>query len=186
MIKPPWFPSQLRSIKKQEHIFIVAFLLTAPFIGYALRLIRLPMIDLTEIFYPAARVPFLPYSVKGFINPPWAALLIAPLSLIPYELGRTLISLLNMLVTGLVVLKYGGGKFALIVTYTSYPFLFLLGTGSIEWIPMLGLLLNWPILMLAKPQSGAGVLILWLKRKKDKLAFVSLIATFIGLSSTLR
>jgi hypothetical protein len=89
---------------------------------------------------------------------------------------------LNMLVTGLVVLKYGGGKSALLITFTSYPFLFLLSTGSVEWMPMLGVLFNWPFLILAKPQSGALVLLVWLKRTKNKLTFILSIAAFIGIS----
>lgn len=182
MFKSTWFPLQLRSITKQERTFVIAFLLAAPFIGYALHLVRLPMVDLTVVFYLVAQIPLHPYSIEGFINPPWAALFVAPLSLVPYELGRILISLLNMLVTSLLVLRSGGGKFALIITMTSYPFLFLLSTGSIEWIPMLGLLFNWPILILAKPQSGALVLFVWLKRTKGKLAFVLSIAAFLGLS----
>lgn len=182
MNKPTWFTSHLPSLGKQERTFIVAFLLAAPFIGYALHLVRLPMVDYTVVFYPVAHDPFHPYSVQGFINPPWVALLLAPLSLIPYELGRILISLLNMCVTSMVVLKYGGDKPALLITVTSYSFLFLLGTGSIEWMPMLGLLLNWPILILAKPQSGALVLLVWLKRTKNKLVFILSIAAFLGLS----
>lgn len=175
-------PSRFQSIRKEQYTFLIAFLLAAPFIGYALHLVPLPMVDLTVVFYPVAHTPFHPYSIPGFINPPWAALLIAPLSLIPYELGRILISLLNMFVTSLVVLKYGGSKSALLITLTSYPFLFLLSTGSIEWMPILGLLLNWPFLILAKPQSGALVLLVWLKRTKGKLGFVLSIIAFLGLS----
>jgi hypothetical protein len=169
-------------LSKQENAFILAFLIAAPFIGYMLHLINLPMGDLTTIFYPAAQDFLHPYAIEGYINPPWAALLIAPISWIPYELGRVLISLLNMLVTGLVVLKYGGGKSALLIIFTSYPFLFLLSTGSVEWMPMLGLLFNWPILILTKPQSGGLVLLVWFKRTKRKLTFILCIAAFIGLS----
>ena len=167
---------------EQKRTFIYAFLVAAPFIGYALHLTYLPMRDLTTIFYPAAQSFLHPYSIQGYINPPWAALLVAPISLFPYEFGRILISLLNMLVTGLLVLKYGGGKSALFIIFTSYPFLFLLSTGSVEWMPMLGLLFNWPILILAKPQSGALVLFVWLKRTQGKLAFIFSIAAFLGLS----
>ncbi len=182
MSTPTWFTPYLPSLSKQERTFIVAFLLAAPFIGYALHLVRVPMVDLTIVFYPAAHDPFHPYSIQGFINPPWVAFFLAPLSLIPHELGRILISLLNIFVTSMVVLKYGGDKSALLITLTSYPFLFLLSTGSIEWMPMLGLLLNWPILILAKPQSGALVLLVWLKRTQRKLMLILSIATFLGLS----
>lgn len=182
MLATTWFGERFLSKRNQERPFMIAFLFAIPFIGYALHFVQPSMGDLMTIFYPAAKIPLQPYSIEGFINPPWVALLIAPLSLIPPQLGRILISLLNLLLTSLLVLKYGGGKFALLITLTSYPFLFLLSTGSVEWMPMLGLLLNWPILILAKPQSGALVLLLWLKRTKNKWTFILSIVTLLGLS----
>lgn len=140
------------------------------------------MRDLTEVFYPAAQRPFSPYSVDAFLTPPWVALLIAPLSFLPLWFVRVLAPLLNLLFTGLVVLKYGGSGSSLLITMTSYPFLFLLGTGSVEWIPMLGLLLRSPILMLSKPQSGMLALLIWLERADHKLRFLLSIVVFLGLS----
>ena len=177
------FTSWLRTVtKREEFSFIIAFLLTAPLIGYILYFIHLEMADFTVVFYPTAQVPLHPYSIQGFINPPWTALLIAPLALFPYELSRILMSLMNMLVTGLLVYKYGGGKLSLFVVLTSYPFIFLLGSGSVEWIPMLGLLFNLPILILAKPQSGALVLLVWFKQSENKKIFILSIVTFLTLS----
>ena len=171
-----------RSMTKREYNFIAAFALAAPVIEYALHRVQLEMVDFTTVFYPVAQTPLHPYAVPGFISPPWTALLIAPFAIIPYGIGRVLISLVNLLVAGLLVLKYGGGKLALLVTLTSYPVLFLLGSGSVEFLPMLGMLLNWPILILVKPQSGALALLIWFKRAKNKLAFALCMAALLGVS----
>ena len=174
--------SYFQKITKREHSFIIAFLLTAPLIGYILYFVHLEMADFTIVFYPVAQTPMHPYRIQGFINPPWTALFIAPLALFPYELSRILMSLMNMLITGLLVHKYGGNRMSLFVVLTSYPFLFLLGSGSVEWIPMLGLLFNLPILILAKPQSGVFILIIWFKQSEHKKKFVLSIATLLILS----
>jgi hypothetical protein len=172
----------LRATTNRRHSFTVAFVLVAPLIGYALHRVHLPMVDFTVVFGPVAQTPLHPYTIPGFIGPPWTALFVAPLAVFPVDLGRALISLVNMLITSLLVLKYGGGTLSLFVTLTSYPFLFLIGSGNVEFVPMLGLLLNWPILILAKPQSGALVLLVWLKRAENKLAFVLTLAALLGVS----
>lgn len=167
---------------RAEYSYLVSVLLTAPIIGWLFVSFHFPMFDFTEVFYVVGKVPLRPYSIQYFQNPPWVAILLSPISLFPYEFARVLTILINFAITGLLVIKYDGERAALLITLTSYPFLFLLATGSVEWIPMLGILLSSPILVLAKPQSALFILLIWLKRTRTKVVFVLSIGTFLVVS----
>ncbi len=114
-----------------------------------------------------------PYEVRGLANPAWVMLYL-PHSALPPRVGNAVNLLLNILIPALIVFKYWGKDGAkvtiplLVMLYTFPPFLDLVRTNNIEWIPLLALLLpdEWLIATLAvKPQSiGGAALIRWKKR----------------------
>ena len=175
-------PKDKRVFMGAEYNFLLSVLLVAPLIGWIFTTFHFPMFDFTQVFYVVGKVPMQPYSVKYFQNPPWVAILLSPISVFPYEFARILVILINFAVTGLLVIKYGGERVALLVTLTSYPFLFLLATGSVEWIPMLGILLGNPILVLGKPQSALLILLIWWKRAKQRVVLALFTGVFLMVS----
>jgi len=109
-----------------------------------------------------AMSPLTPYATPGFVNPPWVALVVAPLALVPERVAIALILAAN--VTALITLAQsrGAGLAGLVMLATSYPFMEMLQSGAIEFVPALGLLAGGElgaVLLLGKPQSGAGVLV---------------------------
>jgi len=154
---------------------IAAFLLVSPIIIFFLSLPGLIQVDWRDTFYAAAQQPFSPYNVKSYNYFPWPALIISPLGLLPYMVSRVINSYLNIFLTLLVVLKYKGGKLALIITLTSIPFLSLIASSSIEWVVMLGILLAnefSPIFLLTKPQSCFFIVVIWFKNATSKFKFI--------------
>lgn len=117
-----------------------------------------------------------PYAVHGLLNPAWVMLYL-PHSLLPLRVGNAVNLLLNVSIPGAVIYKYWGKDGPRVVIplwvmlYTFPPFLDLIRTNNIEWVPLLALLLpdSWLIATLAvKPQSiGGAALIRWKTRGFD-------------------
>lgn len=127
-----------------------------------------------------------PYEKEYFINPPWTVFPLYPFTLMTFSLGLALNSTLMLFVTVLLISKRGGDSISLLLALTSFPFLSTIANGQIEWIPMLGVIIQSPYalpFLLAKPQSGA--LIILSRMNKDNLvwyvtsALVTLIASVL-------
>jgi hypothetical protein len=81
---------------------------------------------------------------------------------------------LNLVAIGLLIKKHRGSLFSILLTFTSFPFLTLVSSGSIEWIPALGYLIPSGLgffVLLAKPQSGSLMAIDWFMKSERKLPF---------------
>lgn len=110
----------------------------------------------------AALNPIQPYATPGYINPPWVALV--PFWMFPPGVAVALCSALTM--TCLLALAHDRGARlpGLVLLATSFPILSAIQNGAVEFVPALGLLIGGEfgtILLLGKPQSGAGVLLRW-------------------------
>jgi hypothetical protein len=136
-------------------------------------------------FYPPAKMPFDPYSVDGFMNPPWTAILLFPLSLFPFHISTLLNSSLAIVVFSALVLHKNGNLLSLILTITSVPVFLLSGIGNIDWLPALGFFFanEWGIiLMLIKPQNGLFAGIDWYYRQQNKARFIIIPFVFVAIS----
>ena len=105
-----------------------------------------------------------PNHVPGYVNPPWAALLV-PYGLLPIRISNVINLLLNIAVLFFAIRKVNGGWLGILLTFTSPLFFDLARVNPIDWIPLLGFLLPtaWGLpLMAIKPQTlGASMLIKW-------------------------
>jgi hypothetical protein len=130
--------------------------------------------DWRLIFYKVGTAN--PYDTHAFINPPWVALLVRPLSLFPDRISLALNLAITCAVFLALVEQRGGKPAHAVLLLTSAPFLSLLQNGNVEWIPAVGFLAGGvpgSFLLLAKPQSGFLACVYWLKRSRDKLAFIN-------------
>jgi hypothetical protein len=158
-------------------VWIRKILVVMVFIGWVFLFLflQVPAIDWRDTFRPVSLVPQDPFSVKTFINLPWAAILLYPLHFFNENLGMAINSSLNLMVIGALILSRKGSLFSLALTLTSLPFLSLIANGSIEWIPALGFLLqnSWGvILLLTKPQSGILASLAWFLSARKKWLFL--------------
>jgi hypothetical protein len=107
-----------------------------------------------------------PYTVKGFLNPPFTMIFL-PHSFLPDQLGNTINILLNISVVLYAIHKLGGDWKTLGLVFTSPVFFDLCRTNNIEWLPLLGLTIGPNLggtLLLCKPQSLGLVFLIWAKR----------------------
>jgi hypothetical protein len=101
----------------------------------------------------------------------------------PARLSLAANAFLNLAVTTLVVIRYGGGSKSLIVALTSLPFATLLLYGNVEWVSMSAFLVPHSlalILIATKPQTGALAGLVWFRQAPSKLRlFLPLIAVVL-------
>jgi len=137
----------------------LGLLIVSPLIVYIFAVYLPYTVDWYDGAGIAARNPLHPYQIPAFINPPWYALLLSPLGLLPPQVGQALNTFLNLAVTALVVVRYRGSKSSLLLTLTSLPFAALVLNGNVEWISMTAFLLpsEWALpFIFAKPQTGGA------------------------------
>ena len=149
--------------------------IVAPLVIFAFSLVLPPAGDFLDAFWPAAHAPLDPYRVPGYLNPPWIALLLYPLTFLPERLAQAVIAFLNLAVTLLLVVRCGGNRWSVLLALTSAPFLSLLVNGNMDWLPMAAFLLPAEAglaVALSKPQVGMLAGLLWFKRAKRKLLFL--------------
>ena len=124
-----------------------------------------------------------PYSIGGFINPPYVMAFILYM-LLPFRWSNALNAIINLGVLALANWKYKGGLFGLLMIFTSAYFLNLMLANNIDWIPLLGVMCP-PglgiILISVKPQTLAGIGLIWLKRHGPKVMIPAVCVTALSL-----
>ena len=165
----------------------LALCLVSPLLVFAFFLTLPPASDFIDSFWPAAQFPLDPYRVASYLNPPWVALLLYPLTFLSERVAQAIIAFLNLAMTLLLIAKFKGGLRSFLLTISSAPFLSLLINGNIDWLPMIAFLIpaNWGlVLLLSKPQVGIMAGLVWFKQSKLSIllvlpASVLLIVSFI-------
>lgn len=125
-----------------------------------------------------------PYAIPTFTSPPWLVMLL-PHAWLPVAWGNAINLCLNILLIALVIRRFHGGWQLMLLVYTSPPFLDLVRTNNVDWIPLLALLLPpmWGLPLLAlKPQSLSGVAVIWWKRSTQRIRLLIPLLVIIGLS----
>jgi hypothetical protein len=138
-------------------------------------------VDFT-LLYPAGKAVWSlqnPYvAAPLFFNPPWALLILTPLSLLPIQAARWLWLVLAMVGYFIVFKRLNLSKFATIAMFLS-PFVYFdLGIGNLDWLVLLGATLpptfgSWVVFL--KPQISFALIALWVKQK-NWLAVLPVIA----------
>jgi hypothetical protein len=126
-----------------------------------------------------------PYSVPTFYNPPWALIPLLPLALLPAHLGYSILFVLGMFGFSYLAHRLGAKLLILIFVILSYPLLFSLVHGQIEWLVLIGLILPPQIglfFILIKPQIGAVIALFWLVEAWRNGGFILVFKTFLPVS----
>ncbi|MFZ4814749.1 MAG: hypothetical protein ACOYL5_09445 [Phototrophicaceae bacterium] len=178
---PRWWdqPRFWQALALSQALAIVYWL-----VAYALRPIIFIWWDQTYTFRVAAAHFLTPNQMApAFFNPPWVALILAPLQWVPLEASVFIQTSIYFAALTAVIYKFGG-NFAtvawVLISYISLDAVFEL---NLEWIVALGLLLPvWvsPVLVLAKPQSAVGYYLSRPIREWPLLALV--IGVLVGVS----
>lgn len=144
--------------------------------------------DYEASFYPAAREVFAlrnPYNIHSFLTPPWTLIPVLPLALLPYNLGRALFAIINLIALGWVLYRLKAKPIAAVAYLLSPPVLQCLLNANIEWMPLIGLTLP-PryglFFVLAKPQTGWVVALFWLVEAWRDGGFKQVVTTFAPLT----
>ena len=142
--------------------------------------------DWLHTFGPAGRKWWAPYEVL-YHNPPWIALLLWPLAVLPYSLGIIVNNLAAVLATILFIQKEAKERawIAILATLLSPFFYQLLFVSNIDWIVILGLIVagRWSLpLLAAKPQAVLHVPLHYFRLAENRWRFW-LPSIAIGLAS---
>jgi len=109
-----------------------------------------------------------------FYNPPWIAVLLAPLTLLPFRWGWAVLSVATLIVTLTLAKRWQSGWLKPVLTLLSPPLLYIVLHGQIDALVLAGLLLPrewWGLVALSKPQAALG-LIFGIGRERWLRAFV--------------
>lgn len=127
-----------------------------------------PAVDWSNYYRPAAN-EFVngrsPYTVDGFINPPWVLLPMLPLLLLPENLSRAILAVGMIISLVFVSKKMGANLVGTVFLLLSPPVIQLFIDGNIDWIVALGFILPPQIglfFITLKPQLGLFLAIYWL------------------------
>ena len=140
----------------------------------AFALIPLPGGDDWQLFSAASRRVWTGEPLYGeevsthYYNPPWLAVALSPLSLLPHRLGWALLSVASLIAMAAVAHRYGGGLARIVLVILSPSAIYTLLHGQIDALILAAILLPqewWMIAGLTKPQVAFG-LILGIPRPK--------------------
>jgi hypothetical protein len=100
-----------------------------------------------------------PYTVGGFVHPPWILPLIAPFSLLPLELSVLVQALCYFLLMAVIIYRFGGDFTAVLITLTSFIAVDAVIEMNVDWFALIGLVVPIgvsPVFLLLKPQLALG------------------------------
>lgn len=125
-----------------------------------------------------------PYTIPGFVNPPWTLIILAPLNVIGFDIAILLQIIMYFVLLALLLRKFGGGVLAAIVVFTSPLAPDAVINLNIDWIVIVGLLIPqaWSApLLLAKPQNALGYIMSFKRQIFAWWIIGALITTLISL-----
>lgn len=139
-------------------------------------------VDWFSTYLPVSNEILHPYQIQSFINPPWAVLMVSWASLLP-RVSFSIQTGLLFLFIGWMVIRRSKSVWSLGLVLTSFPFVYNVYLGNIEWVIAIGFVLenHWgiPFLMI-KPQSGIFAGLVWFLKSDKKIWFIA-----VGVLTTL-
>lgn len=124
-------------------------------------------IDWAETFRPAVLSALdgqSPYTVQGFVSPPWVLPILLPFALVPESLGRAALFVASIAATAYALRRLGASPVHTALFMLSPMWFHMALNGNIDWIPLIGFTLPaaWGIpIVLIKPQMGAFMVVFW-------------------------
>jgi hypothetical protein len=125
-------------------------------------------IDWHTVFRPAARALLRlesPYSIDGYLNPPWAVLPLIPLAALPENIGYAILILFSLASFSYTAYRLGARPSIIVILLLSPPVLHCLLNGNIDALTVIGFVLPPQVglfFVLIKPQIGIAIAIYWL------------------------
>jgi hypothetical protein len=152
--------------------------------------------DWTATYRPAALALISaqsPYQITNYVAPPWILIPLVPIAVLPPRLGQILIFWLSIVAFAILMRKNGARLLSVLALIVSYPVIYGLIYGQIDWLVMLGLLFPpWLgiVLLMGKPQIGIGVALYlgyeaWIEGRIKKLILLFLPLAGLALISYL-
>jgi hypothetical protein len=147
---------------RQRWVMVVVVVLGFAAIGWAAARFLPEQIDWVRTYRPAARELLAlrsPYNIKSFFYPAWILIPMLPIALLPDVVGNGVLFAVELAAILYVAIRMRAKPLSLIALLVSFPVLFLLLFGQMDWIVLLGFTLPAPlglIFILAKPQVAVG------------------------------
>lgn len=144
-----------------------------------------------RLTYRPATLAFLqgrnPFDVEisptaPFFAAPWSLIILAPLALLPLQIGRAILFVVSIVAFAYTTKRLGANLAALIAFLLSPPVMHCLLNANMEWLPLLGFVLppRWGLFLITiKPQTGFAVAIFWLVEAWRKGGVRQIIHTFL-------
>jgi hypothetical protein len=141
--------------------------------------------DAGQRVWTGARLYGEPTSYQFYYNPPWLAVALMPISLLPYRWGWAIVSVVSLFVVIALARRWQLGFVRLCFALLSPPLLYIVAYGQIDALVLGGILLPvwcWPLVASAKPQVAIG-LVFGVRREQwvyaVVLTSVVLLASFV-------
>ncbi len=147
---------------RQRWMMVAVAVLGLAVIGWAAARFMPEQIDWVRTYRPAARELLAlrsPYNIKSFFYPAWILIPMLPIALLPDLMGNGVLFAVELASILFVAIRLKAKPISLIALLVSFPVLFLLLFGQMDWIVLLGFTLPAPlglIFILAKPQVAVG------------------------------
>lgn len=176
-----WARDLLRLLSLPWYIWLAMALV------FGLSLWRLPWgtNDWAMHFGPASRHWWAPWEVSAGLFP-WVPVLLAPLGGLPDRWAIAFTNSLIVYTMALYARREYGAPWPALIALTSPFGVYALFLGQLEWLILLGLLVEAPpslILLLSRPQEGVGVVLLRLwAHRRDLLRYGLPMAAVVGWS----
>jgi len=125
-------------------------------------------VDWTWVFRPASRALLKgesPFSVEGYFNAPWTAILLLPIAILPDRIGRAALLIVSLISMAIAGKKMGGNRITIALLLLSPPAIHGLLNGNIDWLAIIGFVLPPQIglfFVSIKPQIGIAIAVYWL------------------------
>lgn len=84
--------------------------------------------------------PLSPYSTGGFINPPWAAVILEPFSMFPISVSVYIQLSIYFIAIALIVRKYGGSILSVVIVLSSFVAFDNAIELNVDWISCIGII----------------------------------------------
>jgi hypothetical protein len=147
--------------------------------------------DWLKSFRPAITELFSggnPYFAHGFLGPPWVLLPLAPLALLPPDIGLVVVAAINLFAFGYVAHRLGAKPLVIATLLVTPQVLWGSHMGNIDWMVALGLVMPPRVglfFVLAKPQIGAPIALFWLVEAFRRGGLPAALKTFAPVSIAL-
>lgn len=177
-----------RGSRNTRWIVIYLGLILSTLLGIAAANFIPEQIDWVRTYRPAARELLAlrsPYDISTFYNPPWILIPLLPIALLPDKVGNGFLFVISLWALIYSAIKMGAKPLSLIAFLLSFPVVFLLLFGQIDWMILIGLTLPPQIgliFIFTKPQIAIPYAVFILIQTWRNKGFLHVVKIFFPIS----